>query len=118
MSDDKAHEAQQGRQQLQRRLYEAHKLYERTFFKRQGLSRDRARIDITVADLESGSAPAHVYKSVGKMFLMSPMDQIKEELKQKKSAIELEIASTMRQEQYFENTITTTEKDLRALGPQ
>ncbi|GAM19555.1 hypothetical protein SAMD00019534_027300, partial [Acytostelium subglobosum LB1] len=81
----------------------------------QYTDKDRQRCLITVKDLDSLPSSTKTYKSVGKMFIVAPLDTLKKDLKKQAEKDEEDVKGLMNQGKYLDAQITETEKSLKEL---
>ncbi|KAF2068747.1 hypothetical protein CYY_009928 [Polysphondylium violaceum] len=76
---------------------------------------DKQRCLITTRELESLPSNTKTYKAVGKMFIISPMNELKDELNKQAQKDEEDVKGLINQSKYLDAQIRDAEKSLQEL---
>ncbi|EGG14949.1 prefoldin beta-like domain containing protein [Cavenderia fasciculata] len=102
-------------QEVREKLFTLNRTLNTIRQKIQITDKDRQRCAITLRELESIPESTKTYKSIGKMFLVSPMKPLKQELKKQMEKDEDDVKGLMNQGKFVDNQIADTEKALKEL---
>jgi len=102
-------------QELQSKLVETRVLLNQVSNKLQLIEREKRRNQFTLQEISGVPAETNTYKSIGKMFLSAPSEQIIEELQTSITKYEADIVTLTNQQKYLMNQSTTIQNSLKEL---
>mmetsp|Transcript_35449 Transcript_35449/g.60753 ORF Transcript_35449/g.60753 Transcript_35449/m.60753 type:complete len:126 (+) Transcript_35449:64-441(+) len=101
--------------EFQRKLMEQNKIKHQTDGRIQLNERGKRRDELTLRELDELSKDTRVFSSVGKMFLLTPHNEIRDNLNAKLGRINKELDGLYKQQSYTERKIKETEEGLKEL---
>eukprot|EP01132_Coremiostelium_polycephalum_P006064 gene6064-7554_t len=81
----------------------------------QSTDTDKQRCLITLKEIETLPPQTKTYKAIGKMFLLSPKDSLRSDLKKQVDKDESDVKGLINQRKYIDAQIAEAEKSLKEL---
>ncbi|KAF5305629.1 hypothetical protein FQR65_LT07710 [Abscondita terminalis] len=84
----------------------------------ESLKRSKQHASLTEREISSLDPSIKTYDSIGRMFMLSPLGEIKDNLKKKQSAAEDKIKTLENSKSYLERSLKDSENNLREMVQQ
>eukprot|EP01116_Phalansterium_solitarium_P008158 TRINITY_DN21558_c0_g1_i1.p1 TRINITY_DN21558_c0_g1~~TRINITY_DN21558_c0_g1_i1.p1 ORF type:complete len:124 (-),score=29.52 TRINITY_DN21558_c0_g1_i1:169-540(-) len=101
--------------ELQGKMQDTSKLLQQVGARLNASERERRSSQLTLKELEELPEGVPTYKSVGKMYLISPISSIRSELSEGIMKSETELTNLRNQQKYLANSMNECEKSIKEL---
>ncbi|KAB0796137.1 hypothetical protein PPYR_10452 [Photinus pyralis] len=84
----------------------------------ENLKRNKQHAALTEREISNLNSSTNTYDSIGRMFMLSPLSEIKENLKKKQATAEEKIKTLENNKAYLERSLKDSENNLREMVQQ